>query len=184
MSITIDNVFVKQFEADVHLAYQQMGTKLRATVRSKSGVVDVDNYTVQSGADMSGGTVILTMAPVVGTRIDIIRKTTLSRVIDYQSTKQIDPENLNTDFNLLMAAIQDLNISNDDWQRANEYHDMMTFLEYTNNLISDKMSGGGTLGIYKNLVSVLDGALPALINDYGLITDSVPNENCDDYGIL
>lgn len=31
--------FVKQFEADVHLAYQQMGTRLRSTVRSKSGVV-------------------------------------------------------------------------------------------------------------------------------------------------
>ena len=26
MSISIDKVFVKQFEADVHLAYQQMGT--------------------------------------------------------------------------------------------------------------------------------------------------------------
>ncbi len=39
MSVSIDKVFVKQFEADVHLAYQQMGTKLRATVRSKSGVV-------------------------------------------------------------------------------------------------------------------------------------------------
>ena len=38
MSVSIDNVFVKQFEADVHLAYQQMGTKLRSTVRSKSGV--------------------------------------------------------------------------------------------------------------------------------------------------
>ncbi len=39
MSTSIDNVFIKQFEADVHLAYQQMGTKLRATVRSKSGVI-------------------------------------------------------------------------------------------------------------------------------------------------
>lgn len=39
MSVSIDKVFVKQFEADVHLAYQQMGTKLRASVRSKSGVV-------------------------------------------------------------------------------------------------------------------------------------------------
>ena len=39
MSVSIDNVFVKQFEADVHLAYQQMGTKLRASVRSKSGVI-------------------------------------------------------------------------------------------------------------------------------------------------
>ena len=39
MSVSIDQVFVKQFEADVHLAYQQMGTKLRSTVRSKSGVI-------------------------------------------------------------------------------------------------------------------------------------------------
>jgi len=39
MSVSIDQVFIKQFEADVHLAYQQMGTKLRSTVRSKSGVV-------------------------------------------------------------------------------------------------------------------------------------------------
>ncbi|HOY47055.1 MAG TPA: phage capsid protein [Alphaproteobacteria bacterium] len=39
MSVSIDQVFVKQFEADVHLAYQQMGTKLRSTVRSKSGII-------------------------------------------------------------------------------------------------------------------------------------------------
>lgn len=39
MSVSIDKVFMKQFEAEVHLAYQQMGTKLRSTVRSKSGVV-------------------------------------------------------------------------------------------------------------------------------------------------
>ena len=39
MSVSIDQVFVKQFEADVHLAYQQTGTKLRSSVRSKSGVV-------------------------------------------------------------------------------------------------------------------------------------------------
>ncbi|MDR1361191.1 MAG: hypothetical protein LBJ18_02680 [Rickettsiales bacterium] len=39
MSVSIDQGFIKQFEADVHLAYQQMGTKLRSTIRSKSGVV-------------------------------------------------------------------------------------------------------------------------------------------------
>lgn len=38
MSESITQAFVKQFEADVHLAYQQIGTKLRATVRSKNGV--------------------------------------------------------------------------------------------------------------------------------------------------
>lgn len=35
----MNSLFVKQFETDVYLAYQQMGTKLRSTVRSKSGVV-------------------------------------------------------------------------------------------------------------------------------------------------
>ncbi len=39
MSESINQSFVKQFEAEVHLAYQQMGTKLRSTVRSKSNVV-------------------------------------------------------------------------------------------------------------------------------------------------
>jgi hypothetical protein len=39
MALSIEQSFVKQFEAEVHLAYQQMGTKLRSTIRSKSGVV-------------------------------------------------------------------------------------------------------------------------------------------------
>lgn len=39
MSTSIEQSFVKNFEADVHLAYQQMGTKLRSTIRSKSGIV-------------------------------------------------------------------------------------------------------------------------------------------------
>ena len=38
MSTSIDQAFIKQFEADVHLAYQQTGTKLRATIRAKTDV--------------------------------------------------------------------------------------------------------------------------------------------------
>jgi len=38
MVSTISNSFVKGFEADVHLAYQQMGSKLKSTVRYKSQV--------------------------------------------------------------------------------------------------------------------------------------------------
>lgn len=41
MSTSIDQAFIKQFEADVHLAYQQKGTKLRATVRTKTDVTGV-----------------------------------------------------------------------------------------------------------------------------------------------
>lgn len=39
MSTSIDQAFVKQFEREVHEAYQRMGSKLRPTVRSKSGVI-------------------------------------------------------------------------------------------------------------------------------------------------
>ena len=34
----IDDAFVKQFESDVHLAYQRMGAKLVPTVRTKTAV--------------------------------------------------------------------------------------------------------------------------------------------------
>ena len=38
MSTTIDQAFIKQFEEEVHQAYQRMGSKLRNTVRVKNGV--------------------------------------------------------------------------------------------------------------------------------------------------
>lgn len=38
MSMTIDQAFTKQFEREVHEAYQRQGSKLRATVRTKNGV--------------------------------------------------------------------------------------------------------------------------------------------------
>lgn len=38
MSASIDQVFAKQFQSEVHDAYQRQGSKLRPTVRSKTGV--------------------------------------------------------------------------------------------------------------------------------------------------
>ena len=38
MSDTIDQSFVDQFESDVHMAYQRMGSKLRNTVRNKNNI--------------------------------------------------------------------------------------------------------------------------------------------------
>jgi hypothetical protein len=38
MSTTIETAFIKQFEREVHEAYQRQGSKLRATVRVKNGV--------------------------------------------------------------------------------------------------------------------------------------------------
>lgn len=38
MAIDINDAFVKQFESEVHMAYQRMGSKLRNTVRAKANV--------------------------------------------------------------------------------------------------------------------------------------------------
>lgn len=38
MTATIDQAFVKQFEAEVHMAYQRMGSKLKGLVRNVNGV--------------------------------------------------------------------------------------------------------------------------------------------------
>jgi hypothetical protein len=38
MSVSITQAFIKQYEADVHIAYQRMGAKLRNTVRTKTAV--------------------------------------------------------------------------------------------------------------------------------------------------
>ena len=39
MSTQVDQAFVRHFEAEVHLQYQQIGSKLRNTVRTKSNIV-------------------------------------------------------------------------------------------------------------------------------------------------
>lgn len=142
-------------------------------------------YGVVPNEDFTGGTVAFSEPPAQDVKIDIFRRIELSRVVDYQPTAKIDPEHLNADFNFLLAAFQDLravDVDLDEW--ANTHDNVMQFLEYTTQLIQDKLSGGGVLGLYNNLLQVLSGALPNLINDYGSITEPAPNENCDDYGIL
>jgi len=39
MSTSVDQAFIKNFEAEVHIQYQQMGSKLRTTVRVKDSVI-------------------------------------------------------------------------------------------------------------------------------------------------
>tara|TARA_R110002167_G_scaffold43800_2_gene132161 strand:+ start:1638 stop:2459 length:822 start_codon:yes stop_codon:yes gene_type:complete len=42
MSTSVDTAFIRQFEADVHVAYQRMGSKLRNTIRRKVQVQGED----------------------------------------------------------------------------------------------------------------------------------------------
>ncbi len=157
--------------ADVHVALDN--------------IVVANGYTVVPNDDFSGGRIIFESAPQTDVQIDIFRQISLSRVIDYQPTDKIDPEDLNDDFNFLLAAFQDLRAVDVDLSAwANTYDNVTNFLNYTLDVVRDKLSGGGVLGLYNNLVSVLASALPTLINDYGSITESAQSENNDDYGIL
>ncbi len=142
-------------------------------------------YSVVPNDDFSGGNVVFEIAPPPETRLDIFRQISLSRTIDYQPTKKINPEDLNTDFNFLLSAFQDLHSVDVELTQWSNIHDnIKSLIDYTHQVIQDKLGGGAVLGLYRNLLSVLENALPKLINDYGLITETVPNDNCDDYGVL
>lgn len=150
-------------------------------------VIDCENqnFSIIPNDDFSGGNVVFDVAPTADTKIDIFRQISLSRVIDYQPTKIIDPEHLNSDFNFLLAAFQDIqNIDVDLLEWVNKHDEIKKHMDYTLQVIEDKLSGGAVLGLYRNLVSVLKNALPVLINDYGFVSEPAPNENNDDYGVL
>jgi len=54
MSQTIDQAFISQFESEVHLAYQRMGSKLRNTVRTKSNINGKDTTFQKAGKGIAG----------------------------------------------------------------------------------------------------------------------------------
>ncbi len=150
-----------------------------------NSVLNDTQYSVVANENFDGGTVIFPEPVQTGAQIDIFRQISLTRVVDYQPTAKIDPENLNTDFNFLLEAFRDLRAVDIDIAQWSNIHDnVLTFLKYNMDVIQDKLSGGAVMGLYKNLLTVLDGALPKLINDYGSITEPATGEYNDDYGIL
>ena len=150
--------------------------------------VSIDNeilnntqYDVNPNDDFTGGVVVFANAPAINKNIDIFRQVELSRVIDYQPTSKIDPEDLNSDFNFLLAALQDIQTINLDLAQWSNVHDnLLNKIDYVMQTIEDKLSGGAVLGLYYNLVSVLD----SLINDYGSVDEDADDENNDDYGSI
>jgi hypothetical protein len=150
-------------------------------------IVDNDayNFSVVPNEDFSGGNIVFDIAPAPDTKLDIFRQISLSRTIDYQSTQPLDMEHLNADFNFLLSAFQDLrSVDIDMAQWRNRHDEIKQLIDYTHSVIQDKLGGAGVLGLYRNLLGVLENALPALINDYGYVTDVAPNENHDDYGSI
>ena len=148
-------------------------------------LLSTTQYDVNPNEGFDGGLIVFANAPQTGAHIDIFRQVSLDRVIDYQPTQKIDPEDLNADFNFILAAFQDLHeidINVSQWE--NVHDTVLGQINYAIQTIQDKLSGGAVLGLYNNLLNVLDNALPSLINDYGYVTEQANNENNDDYGSL
>lgn len=55
MAIDVSDAFIKQFESEVHMAYQRQGTKLRSTVRNKM-VTNAKSTTFQKAGEGSATT--------------------------------------------------------------------------------------------------------------------------------
>lgn len=148
-------------------------------------ILEPNKYSVIENTAFDGGRIVFCSSPAPDARIDIYRQVALSRTVDYQPTAKIDAEHLNSDFNFLLEALKDLHAPNVDIEQwRNTHTNVIDFLEYTNSLIQDKMTGGGVLGLYRNLIMVLDNVRPNLINDYGFITSTTPSDKSDDYGLL
>ena len=171
MTTEFEFVFPFFQAADIHVAFNEV-------------ILSPDEYSVIENQSFDGGRIVFNNAPDADVRIDIYRMVALSRTVDYQPTAKIDPEHLNADFNFLIEALKDLHAPDVDIEAwRNTHTNVVDFLEYTNSLVQDKLTGG-VLGIYRNLITVLDNALPNLINDYGYITDTATDATRDDYGLL
>lgn len=65
MSASIDQAFIKQFQAEVHENYQRQGSKLRPTVRSKTGVRGASTVFPRVGKGTAGAKARNGVVPVM-----------------------------------------------------------------------------------------------------------------------
>ncbi|MGF1475210.1 MAG: phage capsid protein [Geminicoccaceae bacterium] len=86
MSITIDQAFVKQFEGEVHDAYQRQGSKLRHTVRVKNEVRGSSTVFQKVGKGTAATKARHGMVPVM----NVEHSTTEIMLVDYYAGEWID----------------------------------------------------------------------------------------------
>jgi len=86
MSMTIDQAFTKQFEKEVHEAYQRQGSKLRATVRVKNGVQGSSTVFQRVGKGAAGTKARHGMVPVMNVDFGAVE----AHLVDYYAGEWVD----------------------------------------------------------------------------------------------
>jgi hypothetical protein len=86
MSTSIDQAFVKQFEREVHDAYQRLGSKLRATVRVKNGVIGSSTVFQRVGKATANTKARHAMVPATNTEFSAVEAV----LVDYYTGEWVD----------------------------------------------------------------------------------------------
>lgn len=85
MANTIDQAFIKQFETEVHLAYQRMGSKLRNTVRSSNVSGSVARF-----QKIGAGTAVTKVRQADVAPMDLAHTNVEATMTDYFAAEYID----------------------------------------------------------------------------------------------
>lgn len=85
MANTIDQAFIKQFETEVHLAYQRMGSKLRNTVRSSNVSGSVARF-----QKIGAGTAVTKVRQADVAPMDLAHTNVEATMVDYFAAEYID----------------------------------------------------------------------------------------------
>ena len=100
MANTIDTAFIKQFESDVHLAYQRMGSKLRNTVRTANASASVVRF-----QKMGSGVATTKSRNGNVTPMELAHTTVEATMTDYYAPEYIDKlDELKTNINERQAV--------------------------------------------------------------------------------
>ena len=86
MSLTIDQAFVKQFEREVHGAFQRQGSKLRPTVRIKTGVIGSSTIFQKVGKGAAATKARHGMVPVMNVDFAAVE----APLVDYYAGEWVD----------------------------------------------------------------------------------------------
>ncbi len=86
MSTTIEQAFIKQFEREVHEAYQRQGSKLRPTVRVKNGVRGSSTVFQRVGRGSAATKARHGMVPVMNVEFSSVEV----RLVDYYAGEWVD----------------------------------------------------------------------------------------------
>jgi hypothetical protein len=86
MSTTVNAAFVRQYEREVHLAYQRNGSQLRGTVRTQSGVTGESTTFQIIGAGVAGSKTRHGQVPVM----NLVHTNVTATLIDRYAAEYID----------------------------------------------------------------------------------------------